>query len=135
VGILNFRHAVLTAGVKCRGGNDEDSGVDEECEHERDGGIERGKLDRFCFASGVLFVDPRLHDRGVKIKIMRHDGGTQNSDGDVKRVTIAHNLGVWKKSAGKIDNLRLRENRSEEHTSELQSQSNLVCRLLLEKKK
>src|SRR2546430_13513121 len=28
-----------------------------------------------------------------------------------------------------------REPRSEEHTSELQSQSNLVCRLLLEKKK
>src|SRR2546430_11744642 len=27
-----------------------------------------------------------------------------------------------------------RKNRSEEHTSELQSQSNLVCRLLLEKK-
>src|SRR2546430_5732976 len=30
---------------------------------------------------------------------------------------------------------RLRLDRSEEHTSELQSQSNLVCRLLLEKKK
>src|SRR2546430_5347205 len=30
---------------------------------------------------------------------------------------------------------RLDEPRSEEHTSELQSQSNLVCRLLLEKKK
>src|SRR2546430_11303784 len=30
---------------------------------------------------------------------------------------------------------KLSENRSEEHTSELQSQSNLVCRLLLEKKK
>src|SRR5205085_10578791 len=30
---------------------------------------------------------------------------------------------------------RLRAVRSEEHTSELQSQSNLVCRLLLEKKK
>src|SRR2546430_9844994 len=28
-----------------------------------------------------------------------------------------------------------RDRRSEEHTSELQSQSNLVCRLLLEKKK
>src|SRR2546427_9555464 len=28
-----------------------------------------------------------------------------------------------------------RRDRSEEHTSELQSQSNLVCRLLLEKKK
>src|SRR2546430_7671277 len=31
--------------------------------------------------------------------------------------------------------LELRMRRSEEHTSELQSQSNLVCRLLLEKKK
>src|SRR2546427_10578393 len=33
-----------------------------------------------------------------------------------------------------VDELRRRA-RSEEHTSELQSQSNLVCRLLLEKKK
>src|SRR2546427_1329351 len=33
---------------------------------------------------------------------------------------------------GELDELR---SRSEEHTSELQSQSNLVCRLLLEKKK
>src|SRR5438270_3427276 len=31
--------------------------------------------------------------------------------------------------------LRRQVRRSEEHTSELQSQSNLVCRLLLEKKK
>src|SRR2546430_10379047 len=30
---------------------------------------------------------------------------------------------------------KLNPHRSEEHTSELQSQSNLVCRLLLEKKK
>src|SRR5688572_31289198 len=45
--------------------------------------------------------------------------------------------------AGKMDVLRLVLGqgltltliRSEEHTSELQSQSNLVCRLLLEKKK
>src|SRR2546430_4237166 len=35
-------------------------------------------------------------------------------------------------SNGEIDFVYLR---SEEHTSELQSQSNLVCRLLLEKKK
>src|SRR5438046_5576174 len=34
-----------------------------------------------------------------------------------------------------IDTLELTEKRSEEHTSELQSLTNLVCRLLLEKKK
>src|SRR2546427_6776469 len=33
------------------------------------------------------------------------------------------------------DHGKLLQDRSEEHTSELQSQSNLVCRLLLEKKK
>src|SRR2546430_17567535 len=33
------------------------------------------------------------------------------------------------------DDAGILANRSEEHTSELQSQSNLVCRLLLEKKK
>src|SRR2546430_13627243 len=34
-----------------------------------------------------------------------------------------------------LDALHTLAGRSEEHTSELQSQSNLVCRLLLEKKK
>src|SRR2546430_3156650 len=37
--------------------------------------------------------------------------------------------------AGRTFDGRDRPDRSEEHTSELQSQSNLVCRLLLEKKK
>src|SRR5256885_2846663 len=38
--------------------------------------------------------------------------------------------GSWNSSAGALERLR-----SEEHTSELQSPCNLVCRLLLEKKK
>src|SRR5688572_32509223 len=37
--------------------------------------------------------------------------------------------------AGRIEAGARLQPRSEEHTSELQSQSNLVCRLLLEKKK
>src|SRR5438270_7088990 len=48
----------------------------------------------------------------------------------------------WRHSAGKILYTAFTravrkgpKSRSEEHTSELQSQSNLVCRLLLEKKK
>src|SRR2546430_4869640 len=39
--------------------------------------------------------------------------------------------GIYEEGAG----FHGEEERSEEHTSELQSQSNLVCRLLLEKKK
>src|SRR5438093_3515801 len=40
----------------------------------------------------------------------------------------------WHRTAGRRA-VRLRPHRSEEHTSELQSLTNLVCRLLLEKKK
>src|SRR2546430_7726833 len=47
--------------------------------------------------------------------------------------------GVWQRALLALDaerrRHRYRSARSEEHTSELQSQSHLVCRLLLEKKK
>src|SRR2546430_12721047 len=43
--------------------------------------------------------------------------------------------GLLCRSTGRLGVGRGGEQRSEEHTSELQSQSNLVCRLLLEKKK
>src|SRR2546430_12958376 len=49
-------------------------------------------------------------------------------------VTVAeHYLGKLMKAGH--SRLDAKAERSEEHTSELQSQSNLVCRLLLEKKK
>src|SRR2546430_9124247 len=44
---------------------------------------------------------------------------------------VARGIGLDNRIGGKF----LHAARSEEHTSELQSQSNLVCRLLLEKKK
>src|SRR2546430_6851699 len=44
-----------------------------------------------------------------------------------------HHSGIWPPIHG--NGVQRAKRRSEEHTSELQSQSNLVCRLLLEKKK
>src|SRR2546430_5891179 len=47
--------------------------------------------------------------------------------------------GAWRGGVSRVSSRHLTliryQERSEEHTSELQSQSNLVCRLLLEKKK
>src|SRR3989475_6096346 len=57
----------------------------------------------------ILGMGGHLHDHGVSL--------------EVKDVTTGEIL--W----------HVEPVRSEEHTSELQSQSNLVCRLLLEKKK
>src|SRR2546430_12507062 len=58
-------------------------------------------------ALGVDLVDRHQHDVAQRDFADRHRAGERVEDAD----------------------------RSEEHTSELQSQSNLVCRLLLEKKK
>src|SRR5256886_4898389 len=59
--------------------------------------------------------------------------------GAVSGTVLSFELGLlWPKFmefAGPIIGMPFSLERSEEHTSELQSQSNLVCRLLLEKKK
>src|SRR2546430_7410249 len=57
-----------------------------------------------------------------------------------REITIEGVAGKYKKALRKKEkaieaNKKELRARSEEHTSELQSQSNLVCRLLLEKKK
>src|SRR2546430_13363455 len=56
------------------------------------------------------------------LRIPRHADGARAGAG-LRRVAVP------------VQRVRRGEPRSEEHTSELQSQSNLVCRLLLEKKK
>src|SRR5688572_32455138 len=47
---------------------------------------------------------------------------------------FTHRLNRCDYSLKEVPSLAIPKTRSEEHTSELQSQSNLVCRLLLEKK-
>src|SRR5688572_31532009 len=71
------------------------------------------------FPYTTLFRSHQKH-RWIQVGCNQRDiGGTQSSAG-----------GPWAAATG-----RCAASRSEEHTSELQSQSNLVCRLLLEKKK
>src|SRR2546427_5338155 len=71
------------------------------------------------FRSGLQ--PPRQHDGPFL------EGVTDQRIGDHHAVGVARPVEVASLGHG--------ECRSEEHTSELQSQSNLVCRLLLEKKK
>src|SRR5579871_3529857 len=54
-------------------------------------------------------------------------------DGDIGDIRIAH--GPNPPPDGDGGDVRIAHGRSEEHTSELQSRRDLVCRLLLEKKK
>src|SRR2546421_11263175 len=58
---------------------------------------------------------------------------------DALPISCSASCTAWRRNAGpraarNCANARARRVRSEEHTSELQSRSDLVCRLLLEKK-
>src|SRR5256885_13324952 len=63
--------------------------------------------------------------------LLRAQGAAEDRDFVEATVDEAHALRLPYRQ-GRID---VRDGRSEEHTSELQSPCNLVCRLLLEKKK
>src|SRR2546430_8948182 len=87
----------------------------------------RRRTDRLAVAGRyVLLEDPQElgHDR---VAFERHLEAPVHVDG---RLGLLERAGQRDPDVGV-----LRFPRSEEHTSELQSQSNLVCRLLLEKKK
>src|SRR2546430_6234829 len=74
-------------------------------------------------SSGEMFpvFDPSTEE------VIAHAASATAADVDhaVKSARAAFDSGPWRETSA----------RSEEHTSELQSQSNIVCRLLLEKKK
>src|SRR2546430_3325008 len=72
------------------------------------------------------FLDAALRDQRVAQIVVAFDGCGMDADGLAE---------VDDRLAGPALAAQRLAQRSEEHTSELQSQSNLVCRLLLEKKK
>src|SRR2546427_8496637 len=57
------------------------------------------------------------------------------SSSSVAAGEVRHSIACWLTAVDRKSASAPGVERSEEHTSELQSQSNLVCRLLLEKKK
>src|SRR5439155_5077571 len=61
-------------------------------------------------AGGVLLVFARLHNGGVQVKIVRHDRGAQNTNGDVKHVCVFDNLEPGDKATEDFCDVRLGKN-------------------------
>src|SRR5688572_32524326 len=80
-----------------------------------------------------LLADLDRADLGVEAQRLGPAQGRRAQRGErvQRRGVVGDGLGQDRRGAGLAEHVQ----RSEEHTSELQSQSNLVCRLLLEKKK
>src|SRR2546430_5399228 len=75
------------------------------------------------FPYTTLFRSGRLI-RQQRASLFGNDVGLETQRLVTTSLSLSPRVGTW-----------IQRQRSEEHTSELQSQSNLVCRLLLEKKK
>src|SRR5688572_31326485 len=83
------------------------------------------------FPYTTLFRSKLRVQMRTEIKALHQKVGTTSiyvTHDQIEAMTLADHIVVM--HGGRIE-----QQRSEEHTSELQSQSNLVCRLLLEKKK
>src|SRR2546425_4252638 len=92
------------------------------------------------------FVNTELIEQGRRVDLLQHFADfvdwleQAHVLGTAQAKQILRRWGETSKGAGALAEARafrrlLREMRSEEHTSELQSLAYLVCRLLLEKKK
>src|SRR5256886_9622144 len=88
------------------------------------------------YGVGFLLKPPQALGVAGKAQGQKFERGFAARDNVGGQIDFAHPASAYRfgnfvvaESSGR------RANRSEEHTSELQSQSNLVCRLLLEKKK
>src|SRR5256885_3413452 len=76
--------------------------------------------------------------KGRAVALPKVDAVTMNADDRAHALAICDESGMPQKSpdvSRSLDIAFRNQDRSEEHTSELQSPCNLVCRLLLEKKK
>src|SRR2546430_10934711 len=86
----------------------------------------------------TLFPYTTLFRSVREYNVLGHSYGAEYGKRSGGQVTVVTTSGTnqWHGAAFEyLRNNHLDARRSEEHTSELQSQSNLVCRLLLEKKK
>src|SRR2546430_5991032 len=84
------------------------------------------------FRSHVNIERVPIEDRAGCLEVLRRrQRGVEKIAAAILHCTVDPVLAIAENSEFQVP-VRLR---SEEHTSELQSQSNLVCRLLLEKKK
>src|SRR5256885_9074123 len=86
------------------------------------------------FPYTTLFRSPVLRERQQAHRVLRHDGdGARAGRAVLHRGAASAGHEARREWAAGL-HAALRASRSEEHTSELQSPCNLVCRLLLEKK-
>lgn len=79
--------------MKSGGAEDKNGGVNEESEAESESGIENGVAYGLAAVAGGGTEGASLDDAGMEIKIVRHDGGAEDANGDVQHFAIVEDFG------------------------------------------
>lgn len=87
--IGDFRQPRLMEG---RGRDDQDRGVNEKSQRQRNRGIPGGEADGLAFPPVRGFILAGLHDRRMQVQVMRHDRGPENPDGDIQLCVVRHQV-------------------------------------------
>ena len=96
----------MAAAIERRRRNNQNRGIDEEREHERERRVDRRELDRFPFAAWIEFVVARLHDRGMQIEIVWHHRRAEDADRYIEHLGIDQDLWRWEKAFGDSNDVR-----------------------------
>ena len=59
---------------------------------QRDRGIDGGKFDRLALLLPALADEAGLHQAGMQIEIMRHDGRAQNAEREIEHLVVGENV-------------------------------------------
>src|SRR5688572_27899176 len=89
------------------------------------------------FLGSFITLNGEQHENTIinPVPVNETESAAESSDDDSKLRSVLKAVKDLQQQFGVAPGIiGIRPGRSEEHTSELQSQSNLVCRLLLEKK-
>src|SRR5689334_10425013 len=91
------------ARVKCGRSEDENGCVDEECEAQGESRIENGVTDGLAALARFGTEGARLHEARMEIEIVRHNGGAEDTDCDVKHFAVTENVSVRQKTVGRFE--------------------------------
>ena len=86
--------------MESSGAKNEDGGIDKKRQAEGQRGIEYGVTHRFAPVARGGTEGARLHDAGMKVKIVRHDRGAKDADGDVEHFAVTEDFGTGDEADG-----------------------------------
>ena len=107
--LADLGHRGVARRMEGGGREDQDRGVDQQREHQRDGRVDGGELQRFALFRQRFAIGSRLHDARVQVEIMRHHRGAEDAERQVEHFGVGDDLGGRREPADHLAPVRVRQ--------------------------